>query len=51
MEKEKTCEAKYGNKQCKNKIVSSVIANGRIFNLCKNCRKLTRKQNKLNNNY
>lgn len=43
------CEAKYGNKRCNNKAVSSVIVSNKIFRCCKECGKLARKQIKLNN--
>jgi len=50
-EEEKKCEAKYGDKKCENIATEVVISQGRLFNLCKSCAKLSRRQNKVNNNY
>lgn len=43
------CEAKYGDKKCDKDAKYVVVANGSIFNLCADCAKLVRRQNKLNN--
>lgn len=42
------CEAKYGDNTCKNDSTEAVVSNGSIFELCKNCAKLARRQEKYN---
>lgn len=48
MKNEAKCEAKYGDNECKNIAVGSVIAGGEPFSLCKDCLKQARKQIKYN---
>lgn len=50
-DEESKCEAKYGDKKCENIATEVVISGGGMFNLCKSCAKLVRRQNKVNNNY
>lgn len=42
------CEAVYGKSRCSNVAKSLVVSEGRAFNLCSDCAKKTRLQNKMN---
>ena len=43
------CEAKYGDKQCTAKATTSVVSCGMLFDLCKGCARVAKKQIELNN--
>lgn len=49
MKNEAKCEAKYGDSRCGKVAVASVISQGELFTLCKDCLKIARKQIKYNN--
>ena len=42
------CEEKYGDKQCDKDATTSIASNGLVFNCCKECAKLVKKQLKQN---
>lgn len=42
------CEAVYGKSRCINAAKSLVVSEGRVFNLCSDCAKKARLQNKMN---
>lgn len=44
MKQEMRCEAKYGDRQCEKIAVTSIISQGIIFKLCKNCGRIAKRQ-------